>query len=246
MVGDFFEGRARRLELQAWVAAWEDEKPSRFFLQSERARQAKTFLMSLQCKGGVVTFAEGTTEVAAKFYEALFAEQPVDDPLAEPFLASLEGQLSWAQQEALEAPLSLWELQGVLKSMGRNKFPGADGLTVEFYLAFWEVLGEGLLEVLREGFAMGQLPLSMLSGLVTLLYKKGDASSLPNWRPITLLPVDYKVMAKVLVRRLREVMGAVVGNDQTCRVVGRACGLSLSLIWDTIVWAEQRGCPWLY
>lgn len=161
------------MELQARVAVWEDEKLSRFFLLSARARQAKTFMRGLHVKGGLVTSLEEMAEAAACFYEALFAARPVDTLLAEPFLASLEGCLYPAQPTELEAPLSLEELEGALRSMGRDKSPWADGLTIEFFLAFWEVLGKGLLQVLREGISRGQLLPSMLHGLVTLLYKRG-------------------------------------------------------------------------
>lgn len=51
----------------------------------------------------------------------------------------------------------------------------------------------------------------MRTGLVTLLFKKGDRDRLENWRPITLLSVDYKEVAKALATRLRGVMALVVG-----------------------------------
>lgn len=50
-------------------------------------------------------------------------------------------------------------------------------------------------------------------------------------------------MAKVLARRLRGVLASVIGNDQTCGVAGRACGLNLSMVWNVIAWVEDRGLP---
>lgn len=56
--------------------------------------------------------------------------------------------------------------------MESGKAPGIDGLPVEFYKAFWEVLGEDLLDVLKECIAEGSLPLSCRRAVITLLPKK--------------------------------------------------------------------------
>lgn len=84
------------------------------------------------------------------------------------------------------------------------------------------------------------MPASMRTGLDPLLFKKGDRDRLENWRPITLLPVDYKVVAKALAIRLRGVMALVVRDDQMGGVEGRSCGLSLSLIRDVVCWVDGR------
>lgn len=83
----------------------------------------------------------------------------------------------------------------------------------------------------------------MRTGLVTLLHKKGAKEELGNWRPITLLTTDYKVLAKVLTERLKKVIGAVVQSDQTCGVPSRSVSMNLALVRDVISWAEQRQLP---
>ncbi|KAI3355002.1 hypothetical protein L3Q82_004803 [Scortum barcoo] len=63
--------------------------------------------------------------------------------------------------------------------------------------------------------------------VITLLPKKGDLQDLKNWRPVSLLCGDYKVLSKALALRLREVMAEVVHVDQTYCVPGRLCCFSL-------------------
>lgn len=83
----------------------------------------------------------------------------------------------------------------------------------------------------------------MRMGCITLLYKKGERSDLSNWRPITLLNVDYKILAKAITLRLRGVMASVVHPDQTCGVQGRTCALNLCLIRDVLSKAEEQNVP---
>ncbi len=75
---------------------------------------------------------------------------------------------------------------------------------------------------------------------MALLHKKGPKEELSNWRPITLLTSDYKVLAKVITERLKKVIGVVVQPDQTCGVPGRSGVLNLALVRDILYWAEQR------
>lgn len=104
-------------------------------------------------------------------------------------------------------------------------------------------MGTDLLVVYREAVECGVLPPSTKEEHITLLHKKGDRVDLANWRQITFLMADYKIMAKLLVLCLRKSMPQVVYTDQTCGVTGRRCSMNLALIRDALAWAEQRGVP---
>ena len=74
--------------------------------------------------------------------------------------------LSSEQRDSCEGPLSFTEISNALKSLNLNRSPGLDGLTVEFYLHFWDVLAPLLLRVANECFLRGSLPDSMVASLV--------------------------------------------------------------------------------
>ena len=59
-----------------------------------------------------------------------------------------------------------------LRSFQNNKSPGNDGLTVEFYTAFWESLGEPLVDCLNYSFDHGELSNSQKQAIITLIEKK--------------------------------------------------------------------------
>lgn len=105
------------------------------------------------------------------------------------------------------------------------------------------MLGKDVLEVVQAIFKQGELGRSMKEGIITLLFKKGEKSDLQNWRPITLLNADYKLVAKVLTGRLGRAMPHIVHIDQTCGVPGRSAQWNLQLIRDVIGWAEDRRLP---
>ena len=52
-------------------------------------------------------------------------------------------------------------------------------------------------------------------GVISLLPKKNDLLLLKNWRPLTLLNVDYKILAKLIATRLKEALIHLINSDQT-------------------------------
>lgn len=123
----------------------------------------------------------------------------------------------------------------VLNDMKLNKSPGNDGFTVEFYVTFWPVLGETLVETLNESYEREKLTTSQKQGVITLLEKEGkDAKYVQNYRPITLLNVDYKILSKVLAKRIKEVLSGIVHYDQVGYIKDRNIGEAVRLIDDML------------
>ena len=79
-----------------------------------------------------------------------------------------------------ECLLLLEELTQALQLANRNNSPGPDGLTVEFYLAFWSSLGPLLVEVFKESFCARELCDSTKSSVPRLVHKKVDKRDLKN------------------------------------------------------------------
>ena len=86
--------------------------------------------------------------------------------------------------------------------MAKGKSPSSNGLPMEFYVAFWDLPGEDLVNVFNASLEAGLLPFSQREALIALIFKKGDRLDHKNWRPISLLTVDYELCARVLAGRL--------------------------------------------
>ncbi|GBG76471.1 hypothetical protein CBR_g22219 [Chara braunii] len=93
----------------------------------------------------------------------------------------------------------------------KGKCPGPDGIPLELYLATWESMGPVLVELATYCRDDGKLPRGMLEGIITLLYKKGDKREIRNWRPISLLNVAYKIIAKTLTIHLAWYLPHLIG-----------------------------------
>ena len=142
-----------------------------------------------------------------------------------------------------EGDLTVSECLRAVQGMAKNKTSGFDGLPAEFYLALWPVLGTDLVEVLNYAFRVGFLSVSQRRGLINLLFKADDRTLLKNWRPISLLCVDYKIGSRAIAGRLLQVIDKVVSSDQTAGVPGRFIGENVAYVRDTIQYASINGLP---
>lgn len=244
-LGLYFKGKAdgllRRCGRESINVA---ETCSPMFFKQVRAARARACIPGLRGKDGdLVSDPEGMVGVASNFFGDAMGPQEVEEPEEGGFLKGLEARVPREVVEALERPVGLAELEGAMKGLGGGKVPGIDGLPKEFYAAFWGILGKDFLEVVGAVLERGLLGRTMREGVLTLLHKKGEKEDLGNFRPITLLCADYKIIARVLAGRLRSALPHVVNEDQTCGVEGRRIQWNLGLVRDCIHWVEERGVP---
>ena len=89
---------------------------------------------------------------------------------------------------------------------------------------------ERLHAVLTEAAERGWLDESMREGDIILLYKKGDAQEVRNYRLITLLQTDYKIYSKKMVSRMKTVCESFVSRPQVGFVPKRVIGEATHLL----------------
>lgn len=78
------------------------------------------------------------------------------------------------------------------------------------------------MDVYKEIFEKGEMMLRMGMGLMKLIYKKkGEKTELKNYRPITMLNTDLKILAKILANRLKEIMPMIITTNQVYGVKGK-------------------------
>lgn len=118
--------------------------------------------------------------------------------------------------------------------MGNNKSPGLDGLTAEFYMEFKEGLVPILQKLFKNFEERDELPDGLSTGVISILYKKGSRENVGNYRPLSLLNGDYKILARVLSNRMKRVIGAVVGSTQAYSIPGRDISDTICSIRDTV------------
>jgi hypothetical protein len=129
--------------------------------------------------------------------------------------------------------------------MASNKSPGSDGLPAEFYKEFFPNIGPLFINIANAQIAQPLSPSQRL-GVITLLPKKdSDRSLLSNWRPVSLLNTDYKILSKTLVNRLKSLANRFISSNQNSAVPGRSIYDTLHLLRNVFDYCKARNFPCL-
>ena len=151
-------------------------------------------------------------------------------------------KLSEELRSACEGQITHNECYSVLQSFQKNKTPGNDGLTIEFYTAFWPLIRKYLVDSINYSYEFGELSNSQKQAIITLIEKKGkDKRMIKNWRPISLINVDAKIISKVLVKRLEKVLPTIIHFNQNAFVKGRSIFDAVRTIDDMVDYTKRNG-----
>ena len=154
-------------------------------------------------------YQTSTLQHIREFCKTLFKtrEQKIEKEM-ENFLTDLNIQkLSENQVKLSEENLTEKDLYNFLKSMQSNNSPGNDGLKKEFYETLWTELKKIFVDSVSEAKEKGILSTFQRQAIIKLIEKKDrDRRFIQNWRPVSLLNIDLKVISKALSENLKKVL----------------------------------------
>ena len=161
-------------------------------------------------------------------------------------LSYLAEKIPAKTKQELQTPISQEELRTALWDMCPGKSLGPDGIVLEFYKVYWNMLGTEFTDMINVSIREGRLPHGVTHGMIVLLHKGGDRQALTNSRPITLLNLGYKIYAKALQLRLQTILMDVISLDQSTFLPLKFILDNLLITQETMAWAESSNQPLIF
>ncbi len=226
---------------------FESERPSHLLALRLKECESKAYISAIKSSDDqVTTNPVAINDIFKGFYTNLYkAETDFDEPICKQYLDKLElPRISQMDKESLEAPLSLEELHVSLKSLQKGKSPGLDGLPPELYLEIWDLVGILMLNSFNFAIEHGVFHRDQKTSLISLLLKKGkDPLDCSSYRPISLIPCDLKIYAKVFASRLEKVIHSLIKEDQTGFIKGRNASDNMRRLLHILDFADSHPTP---
>ena len=217
------------------------EKPTKCFLSLESSIQKSRIISEVNNNHGLkVTDKSKICTVFKDFYNELYKEEETENDVQDIFL-NYTRKLSEEEKNECGIKIMVSDLKTALFSMNENATPGPNGLTVSFYKKFFDTLApiyEQFLTLLYKG---NNLAYYFKLSFITVLPKdSGSLLEIKNYRPISLLNTDFKMLTKAIVNKISPFLELLIHPDQAACIKGRNIQKTNHLIRDIISLANIK------
>lgn len=207
----------------------------RFYLQSDKfgpqlaaklspKHRVHTLPKIKSLNGSLTQNPKQILETFHSFYSNLYSEPQTDTThLINPLLDNIPlPKISDQHRSIMEDPISEEEVREVIKELKRGSAPGPDGFSTQYYKIFSETLIPYLVQLFNS--LNKDCPLDSTANLayIMVIPKPGkDQCLVSNYRPISLINNDLKIMTKIISNRLGSFIGSYVHKDLVGFIPGR-------------------------
>ena len=241
IIYDYFADGAILRSRSTWYE--KGEKSTKYFLSLERSQAESTNIDVLNVDGRITKNPTDIRNFVKTSFQNFFENKDqVDSESCLEYISQCKiEQITEEEKASFEGKITCAEARKELLKMAKNKTPGNDGLTVEFYETFWPLVSQHLVAAFNLAYEDQIMSVSQRQGVIKLIPKpKKEKQELGNWRPITLINVDTKIISKCLAKRISKVIGKLINCQQTAFIKGRYIGEGIRLISDIMFCTEKE------
>ncbi|XP_071694663.1 uncharacterized protein [Rutidosis leptorrhynchoides] len=199
-----------------WIL--DGDENSRFFHALIRRRNSKCNIRGLTINGVWNENPKDIKLAAFNHFTNIFREPEIDRPSLEDLHYP---SISNDDANALESPFDENEIHDAIFDCGSTKAQGPDGFNMRFFKKYWDIIKGDLIDAINWFWNNCEFSNGCNASFVILIPKKTDPLGLGDFRPISLIGSYYKIIAKILSNRLRRILPALIGHEQSAFLKNR-------------------------
>ena len=146
-------------------------------------------------------------------------------------------------RDILNMPITAEEIQTVVHRVTGNKAPGHDGICMDFFKKNWSTIKDDMLLMFNQMYSTGTKREQQKHGIVVCIPKTTAPKTPADYRPITLLNTDYKILARIVASRLRPILAELLHPSQHGGLQGGGIFDVVATVRDAIAYAEKTQTP---
>ena len=197
---------------------FQEERMSLFQLIKRREKRGKREIARVQEREhGWQTSARDIIRVFSEHMREKYSPIQEDEDCVRRMLETDHGSLPLEGQNMMEIPITTEDLKAVVYKGNINKSPGRDGIALEFYTVLWDQIAGEMGALFNQILHDRQLTERQKQGVVCI--PKQASPKIPeDYRPLTLLNTDYKILARLIAARVRPFLSELLHPSQHCGI----------------------------
>lgn len=197
------------------------DKNSKYFHATAQWHARSNKIHILKNEGQTVTLKLEKKLVCWNFYNNLFSNTNtvVDADLIIP--SHLPNVLDGDDNLALLKTPSEEEVRNAVFAINKDKAPGPDGFNAKFFQGFWHDIKGDIVQFAKDFFENNSLDLKVNLTTIALIPKRQGAVNVSDYRPISLCNIQYKIISKISVERIRRLLQEFISDNQGAFMPGR-------------------------
>ncbi|KAI0493618.1 hypothetical protein KFK09_023737 [Dendrobium nobile] len=213
-----------------WMTNGEDDL--KFLYSRINVRLNSNLIRSITTVEGTFNTKVEISNAIVNHFQHLFnTAQP---PNSTNWIAPIHLKLPTDAIPQLVTPITIEEIKTALFSSPNCSALGPDGYTFEFYKSSWNTIGKQFCEVVLAFFSTSSMPKHAKATAIALIPKRPHAQDISDYRPISLCNTFYKIIAKILANRMKDVMPLIIHPSQAGFIKDRIISDNILLAADLL------------
>ena len=118
--------------------------------------------------------------------------------------------------------------------------PGPNGMSPIFYKTYWHIVGDDIISIILYALNSGKVHESLNATFIALIPKVKNPKWIAEFRQISLCNVVYKLIAKVVVNRLKKILSHVIDDSQSAFLSGRLITDNVLVAFETLHYLKRK------
>ena len=198
---------------------------------------------TLDTDDAIQTSATGIMRTFVKYISNKFDTLPVDENQIRDLLAHMKPRIPQEANIDLEAPITMEEMEIAVRQGKNVKAPGNDGINHEFLKNKWKTIRHDFLQILKDMYVDEAILNSQKHGIIVCVPKKRNPERPEDYRALTLLNADFKLLSRIIANRLKRWTKEIIHPSQHCGTLDTNIFGALAAIRETIAQVEMTNSP---
>jgi hypothetical protein len=225
------------------VSTEEEEVPTLFhYVKIKKRNDARTVTQIQDANNKTQTAPLKIIQVFADHFRKKFEPIRIREESFRKLVESIPKTIPTESHYVMDAPITIDELKQAVRNGKLNKAPGSDGIRHDFFAKAWDMCKDYMVKLLNETYMEGRITETQKRGLIVCIPKTKNPIRV-DFRPLTLLNADVKMLTRVLAARIKPLLQDIMHKGQHCGIANTTIIDELETIRDTIATAEYYKRP---